>query len=137
MKNKKKQDHYEALGVPLVPAPSNEIPLRVEAVRNQLVLPIAGEQRGLVIDPRRCPMLFKGFMSHYRYKLNPDGRLQNAAHASPEKNEYANPHDALQYACLGLVGRAGAVASAAKGFRPGAIGAAGSLNSVMKSEFSV
>ena len=31
------------LTVPLVPAPSNEIPLRVEAVRNQLVLPIAGD----------------------------------------------------------------------------------------------
>lgn len=127
----------KALGVPLIAAPSNEVPIRVETVRNLIVLPIAQDVRGLVVDARRCRMLVKGFMSHYRYKLNPDGRVQNAGAPRPEKNEYANVHDALQYVALGLVGRAGAIASAAKGYRPGAMGPTGELNRVMKSEFSL
>jgi hypothetical protein len=127
----------KALGVPCLPAPSNEVPLRVEAVRNMIVLPIGAETRGLVVDPRRCPMLVRGFMSFYRYKLNPDGNVQNAGAPRPEKNAYANVHDALQYACLGLVGRAGAIASAAKGLRPGEVGRAGALNTVMRSEFTL
>lgn len=108
---------------PLIAAPSNEIPLRVEAVRNLVVMPVlmktGGMDRGLVIDPARCPMLMKGFMSHYRYKLNPNGQVQNAGNPRPEKNEYANPHDGLQYVALGLQGVAGAVRKAAQGFRPG------------------
>jgi hypothetical protein len=127
----------KALGCTCLPAPSNEIPIRVEAVRNQIVHPLGQEMRGLLVDPKRCPMLIKGFMSHYRYKLNPDGNLQNAANARPEKNEWANVHDALQYDVLGLVGRAGVISSAAKGMRPGGLGATGALNSVMKSEFAV
>ena len=128
----------KALGHACIAAPSNEIALRVESVRNQIVMPVGGDARGLVVDPKRCPLLIRGFMSFYRYKLNPDGGVQNAASPKPDKTQKeANPHDALQYVCLGLVGRAGAIASAAKGFRPGALGATGQLNSVMKSEFAV
>lgn len=126
----------KALGVALIAAPSNEVPLRVEAVRNMIVLPIAPEVRGLVVDAAACPMLVKGFMSHYRYKLNPDGRVQNPQAPRPEKNEFANPQDALQYVILGMVGRAGAIASAAKGYRPGGLGGF-SQNAVMKTEFSL
>lgn len=105
----------------LLPAPSNEIPLRIEAVRNQLLLPITAEARGLVVSPDRCPMLVEGFMSMYRFVLNPDGNVRNAERPKPDKNEHANIHDALQYVTLGLVGRAGAIASAGRGARAGAL----------------
>ncbi|MBV1706300.1 MAG: hypothetical protein KGQ37_03745 [Hyphomicrobiales bacterium] len=127
----------KALGVPCLPAPSNEIALRVEAVRNLIVMPLTADKRALVVDPARCPMLIKGFMSHYRYKLNPDGNLVNAGTPRPEKNAHANVHDAAQYLCLGLLGRAGAIASAAKGFRPGTTTQHGAMNSVMKSGFKL
>lgn len=125
-----------ALGVTLVPAPSNEVPLRVEAVRNLIVTPIDAQRRALVVTPDRCPMLIKGFMSHYRYRLNPDGSVQNRANPRPEKNDHANPHDALQYVCLGLSGRAGSIASAAKGMRPGALSAVAG-NKVLTSNFQI
>lgn len=125
----------KALGVPLTPAPTNEIPLRVEAVRNLLVHPIDANTRGLVVDPEQS-WLIEGFMSDYRYKLNPDGSVQNAGNPRPDKNEHANPHDALQYVCLGLQGRAGALASAAKGWRPGRMDQARG-NGVMKSDFAL
>lgn len=125
----------KAIHRPLNPAPSNEVPLRVEAVRNLLMTPI-GQARGLLLSPDRCPMLIDGFMSRYRYKLNPDGQVANRANPRPEKNDWANPHDALQYVCLGLLGRAGSIASAANSNRPGA-GAQASGNGVMKSDFSL
>ena len=120
----------------LLPAPSNEIPLRIEAVRNQLMLPITADARGLIVSPDRCPMLIEGFMSMYRFKLNPDGVVQNAERPKPEKNEHANIHDGLQYVTLGLVGRAGTIASAARGARPGTLGG-NAGNSVAKMGISV
>jgi hypothetical protein len=123
-----------ALGRPLNPAPTNEVPLRVECVRNLLMQPI-GEARGLLVSPG-CTMLIDGFMARYRYKLNPDGTIQNRANPRPEKNAWANPQDALQYVCLGLIGRAGSIASAAAGIRPGA-GQTGSGNGVMKADFQL
>ncbi len=128
----------KAIGVPCIPAPSNEIALRVEGVRNLIVMPITGDKRALVVDPGRCPMLIKGFMSHYRYKLNPDGNLVNPGTPKPDKtNFFSNVHDANQYLCLGLLGRAGTIASAAKGFRPGQATALGRSNGVIRSEFMV
>ena len=125
----------KALGVPLTPAPTNEIPLRTEAVRNLLVGAIDANSRGLLCDPG-CKMLIDGFMAMYRYKLNPNGTVQNRGNPRPEKNEHANPHDALQYVCLGLQGRAGALASAAQGMRPGAIQMRGG-NTVKKIDFAL
>jgi len=128
---------------PLIAAPSNEIPLRIEAVRNLIVMPVrtkAGDTaRGLVVDAKRCPMLVKGFMSHYRYSLNPQtGALLNPNNPRPEKGKgYDNPQDALQYVCLGLQGVAGAVRKAAQGFRPGGFDSRGAGNFVAKTDFAV
>jgi len=124
----------QALRVPMTPAPTNEVPLRVEAVRNQLVHVIDAQTRGLTIDPELCPWLYEGFMADYRFQLNPDGGVRNADNPRPEKNEHANPHDALQYVTLGLIGRAGSIASAARGGRPGAL-APNAGNGVLKSDF--
>jgi hypothetical protein len=124
-----------ALRIPLTPAPTNEIPLRVEAVRNLLVGAIDSNTRGLIVSPD-CKMSIDGFMAMYRYKLLPDGTVQNHANPRPEKNEHANVHDALQYVCLGLQGRAGSIASAAKGMRPGVMNARGG-NTVSSTDFAL
>lgn len=117
---------------PLIAAPSNEIPLRIESVRNLLVTPVetrAGMAKMLAVDPRYCKMLVPGFMSKYRYMLNPTtGVPLNPASPKPEKGKgYDNPHDALQYVALGLQGVAGAVRKAAQGARPGGFGMPGNF----------
>lgn len=124
---------------PLVSAPSNEIKLRTDAVRNLLVMPVAtktGMARGLLVDPKRCPMLHKGFMSHYRYRKKPDGTVVNADNPKPDKNDYANIHDGLQYVALGLQGVAGAVRQAAQGARPGGFDKSGG-NRVLDTGFAL
>ncbi len=124
----------KAVHRPLNPAPTNEVPLRIEAVRNLLMTAI-GDERGLLVSPG-CAMLVNGFMSKYRFKLNPNGTMQNRDNPRPEKNDHANPHDALQYVCLGLLGVAGSIASAAAGMRAGA-GAARGGNGTLSSDFTL
>jgi hypothetical protein len=126
---------------PLIAAPSNEIPLRLAAIRNPLIRPpvliangITGP--GLVINAKRCPMLAKGLVGHYRYQLTPQGGLVNPANPKPIKNEYANVVDSLEYVLLGMEGVAGAVRQAAQGARPGDF-AASAANGVLKSDFAL
>lgn len=108
---------------PLLPAPSNEIPLRLAALRNPMMKAVrvaAGvTARGLVVNRKRCPMFIKGCISHYRYRLTPQGALVNPENPKPIKNEYANVIDAGEYVALGLQGVAGAVRTAAQGGRAG------------------
>lgn len=107
---------------PLNPAPSNEIPLRLAALRNPMMANVRLDKgmtgRGLIVAPR-CKMLIKGLVSHYRYQLTPAGGLVNPQNPKPIKNEYANVVDAAEYVALGLAGVAGAVRRAAQGMRPG------------------
>ena len=50
-------------------------------------------------------MIRKGFASHYRYKKRRGAEI--GTDPKPEKNEFSNPHDALQYIVLDLVGLVG------------------------------
>ena len=59
-------------------------------------------------------MLRKGFASHYRYAIQRVGGLPKTSD-KPEKNDWSNPHDALQYLELGDKGRYGVVSGAAAG----------------------
>lgn len=91
------------LGIPLRPCSTSELNVRLDAV-GQLLLsrPVAGVP-GLLISTA-CPVLRKGFMSHYRYKLDSAGRIVGASRIKPEKNEYSDPHDALQFLAIELDG---------------------------------
>lgn len=109
----------KATGVRLQPAWSNEIPARVETVRNLLMFPVTNEARGMIVSPN-CEMAIEGFMSMYRYKTNPDGTVQNADSPRPEKNAHSNVMDGGAYGCMGIIGRAGVIASAGKGMAAGA-----------------
>lgn len=95
------------LGIPIVPAPSNEISLRLDAVRNDLQYRIEANTPGILISTR-CKMLRKGFASHYRYAIHKVGGLSKTSD-KPEKNDWSNPHDALQYLELGDKGRYGVI----------------------------
>jgi hypothetical protein len=83
----------ENAGYRCVKPPSNKPEYRIQAVERLLSQQIDGEALYL-IDPKKCPMLVRGFIHGYRYKKKRDGQLEK----SPEKNEWSHVHDANQYA---------------------------------------
>ena len=94
------------------PAPSNEIPARLDAVEQSLWF---DEQEGvpaLRICPVKCLMLRRGFVSYYRYKRVKGASGGREYEDKPHKrnNPYADIHDALQYLMLGAKGLDGTIA---------------------------
>ncbi len=85
----------------ITPAETNEINLRLDGVRQLLRYRVDGKQPGLLISPR-CKKLRKGFNSLYRYRKRRG--TENVTEPKPEKGEYSNPHDALQYGVMDLMG---------------------------------
>lgn len=85
------------IGIIVLPAPSNAIIRRLEAVRNPLRRTVDG-QPGLLINPR-CEITRVGFNSGYGYKKlhGYDDRYSDEI----DKNEYSHPHDSVQYWCSG------------------------------------
>ena len=84
-------------GLKAVPAPSNSVDLRLEAVASQLTKMSEGLPAFLI--DRRCQTLVKGFQGGYCYR-----RMQVSGERyddKPEKNMYSHIHDALQYMMLG------------------------------------
>lgn len=85
-------------GIRILPAPSNNVTKRTEAVRVPLARLMDGEP-GYLIDPE-CTVLRKGFNAGYRFKqVRAGGETKNLAEI--DKNAFSHPHDALQYALLG------------------------------------
>jgi hypothetical protein len=85
-------------GIDIVPAPTNLMGPRYEAVDTLLTEFIEGEP-SLLIDPR-CMVLRRGFNSGYRFgktRRHGDEVLTNEV----VDNDYTHPHDALQYVALG------------------------------------
>jgi hypothetical protein len=124
------------LGISIMPAPSNEIGIRLDAVRDELTYMIDGNTPALLLSPR-CAMLRKGFASHYRYQKQRVGNSDRFAD-KPEKNDWSNPHDALQYLLLGDKGRYGVIAGHRSKARAGGSASAASQSSTtIKSDFPV
>lgn len=95
------------LGIVIVGTETNELEPRLTAVSDELSYMIRPGEPALVVDPR-CRMLRKGFVSEYRYVRQKIGNSETTTD-KPEKNDYSNPHDALQYVLLGLKGRYGVI----------------------------
>jgi hypothetical protein len=96
------------LGIAMMPAPSNEIDLRIEAVRTPLSrLNRYDGQPDLMVNPS-CRHLIRGFTSDYKWEAvdpkQPGKRLK------PQKSATSHVHDAGQYFALGDQGRAAVVA---------------------------
>lgn len=100
----------QELGIVILPAPTNEIAARLEAVEEELAGTIEGGGPRLLIS-RRCPRLRKGFASEYKFEARPITKAQDR---KPIKNLYANLQDALQYDLLGEKGRYGVIAGSAR-----------------------
>lgn len=84
-------------GLRAVPASSNSVDLRLEAVSSQLGKMVEG-QSGFLVD-KRCQMLIKGFEGGYQYR-----RLEVSGERfadKPDKGIYSHIHDGLQYLMLG------------------------------------
>jgi hypothetical protein len=88
----------QATGIPVKLAPSNDIGLRLEAVRGSLSRMIDGKP-GFVLSPA-CEELRKALNGKYffrRVQVGSDERYED----KPFKNKYSHVADALQYALLG------------------------------------
>ena len=84
-------------GLPAVPAKSNSVEARINAVDSFLTKLSAGEA-GFQLSPN-CNLIRKGFNGGYHYRriqVSGDERFYNI----PEKNKYSHPMDAMQYLCM-------------------------------------
>lgn len=96
------------LKLPIQPAPSNEIDIRLEAVRGPMNrLNRYDGQRDLLINPS-CRWIRRGFSGDYKWE--PRDPKQPAKRLKPQKSVSSHVMDALQYWCLGDTGRAGVIA---------------------------
>ena len=106
----------KALGCVVDPAPSNELGLRHDAVRQTLRHMVDGRTPGRLVSPR-CRMLIAGYVSYYRYLRRHPGASQTYD-PQPQKNEHSHIHDSDQYAILGTRGRHLVMAKGAAAGRP-------------------
>lgn len=102
-----------ALGFPILAAPSNEIGIRLDAVKQPLGTLIDG-QPGFLLSPS-CKVLRRGFNSKYCF-VRVRGVNGDSYRDTPAKTDESHPHDALQYACLGTRGRYGVIHNDRPGF---------------------
>jgi len=87
-----------SLGIPTHSARTNDIDPRIGSVRYFLNKMVDGKP-GLLLDRRKCPILFKGFVKDYVYAriaVSGEERYKD----KPLKNMASHPMDGLGYACL-------------------------------------
>lgn len=87
-----------AAGIPIRPAPTNDVVQRVEAVAVTLNRLIDGKP-GFILDPS-CKVLRKAMIGAYQYRRLQLGGAERYTD-KPDKNQYSHVADALQYAFLG------------------------------------
>lgn len=87
-----------SLNIPTNSARTNDIEPRLGSVRYFLNKMVDGKP-GLLLDRKKCPVLFKGFIKDYVYaRLAVSG--EERYKDKPNKNMASHPMDALGYACL-------------------------------------
>lgn len=84
-------------GLPVQPAPSNLLTVRLQAVEAVLTRLVEGRP-GLLVSPT-CTMVKAGLDGGYHYRRLNTGGERYAE--EPEKDEYSHPADAFQYMVLG------------------------------------
>jgi hypothetical protein len=125
----------KGLGHLVMPAPTNEPVLRIEAVKLLLRTMIDANSPALLVDPS-CRLLIGGFAAHYKYRRIRAGS-SDRFEDRPYKNEYATAHDSLQYGVLAVRGRAGVINEAAKAGRAGNVVSIGQRPAARPGDFSV
>lgn len=87
----------KGLGFEAVPAQTNHIKPRLDAVEKWLLMQREGEA-AILFDPEGCPNLITALKHKYRYRARKDGELEDKPH---KVRPWADLADALQYGCLG------------------------------------
>lgn len=98
-------DALKRLGLPAIPAPTNDIEPRLRAVEALLGRQVNGGP-ALLINRTGCPMLCRAMAGGYRFTKTKLGALRNV----PEKNDkegYSHVVDCLQYVALAVHGNMG------------------------------
>lgn len=91
-------DLLKRVGLPAIPAPTNDIEPRLRAVEALLGRQVGGAA-ALVISRQGCPMLIRAMAGGYRFTKTKQGGLR----VVPEKNDpegFSHVADCLQYAAL-------------------------------------
>lgn len=92
-------DVIRQYGFMCIPAPSNRLPPRLNAVERFLT-ETRGGTAAMLINRLKCPKLVAGLNGAYRFKFDTIGEAQPI----PEKNEWSHVCDAHQYLCQGASG---------------------------------
>jgi hypothetical protein len=108
-----------AIGLPIVPAPTQDLGMRIDALRIPMTTTIGPQDNALLIDPS-CRFLKGGLAAHYKYKRQRSGTSDSYSN-QPLKNAWSHPVEAAQYGVLGVRGRAGTINAAARAGRPGQV----------------
>jgi hypothetical protein len=89
------------MGFYTVPAPTNDITQRLEAVKSFLIKMVDAGKPGYIVN-KSCKYVRQGKQGKYQFK-----RLQISGadryHDKPDKNDYSHPADAEQYVALGYL----------------------------------
>lgn len=91
-------DIIKAEGLKVIPAKTNSVAARINAVDDYLMRQVDGDP-GFLMDPR-CSRLKAAMMGGYRYKVKGDGDI--------EKNKHSHVAEALQYLLLHINATSGA-----------------------------
>lgn len=95
-------------GIPIMPAPSNEVGVRHDSVKELMHRDNRLDGRpDLIINPS-CRFLIRGYEGDYKWQRRDPKEPSKLLKA--QKSDTSHVHDGLQYGCLGDQGRAGVVA---------------------------
>lgn len=102
----------QRLGLPAVPAPTNELDARIRSVEAFLGRHSNGGP-AMLINTQGCPHLMRALGGGYRFEIMQQSGLRKAV---PRKDKYSHVADALQYVCL--VANGGMVPAIAQSLQP-------------------
>ncbi len=92
---------------PIIPAFTNALDTRLEAVRDHLTYLIDGREPALLLSPS-CKVLRAGFNGNYRYLIRKDGGQNEREDDKPDKHHVSShPMDGLQYDLCRALGPSG------------------------------
>lgn len=90
------------MGFETVPAPTNDITRRLDAVKSFLIKMVDAGEPGYLLDSS-CDVLRKGKNGKYQFKKLQIAGVDPRYHEKPDKNDYSHPADAEQYLALGYL----------------------------------
>lgn len=92
--------HLQAKGIPVQPASTNDIRLRIEAMKGPMNRFISGRP-GLLINKKGCPRLTKALSGAWAFRRLQVSGSEERYSEKPSKDMYSHPAEAFGYWMLG------------------------------------